>query len=432
MRLSPGDSLENRTSVWYNYSMNRIFFHVDVNNAYLSWEAAHRLQHGESLDLRTIPSIIGGDPKTRRGIVLAKSQPAKTFNIRTGESLREALQKCPTLYIATPNYRLYHACSQALRTIFDRYTPLVQPFSIDESFLDMSHVTDPVAVAYAMKEQIWTELGFTVNIGISTNKLLAKIASDFRKPYRVHTLFPTEIPEKLWPLPIRELYMVGPASEKSLQAMGIRTVGDLAKAHPEELVHKLKSYGAMIHQFAHGIEASEISERTAHDAKGIGNSTTLPADISDAKTVRLYLLAIAESVASRLRAIDKMAWVVTVHAKDTKLKVRSHQRKLLSPIDNTTALYQTAVELFEQLWNGYPLRHLGIRVTDLVDNDKFAMDLFTMARIDKTRTLDATIDKLRERFGEQAIQRASFANQTIKPMIGGIGDEKELTLGSEL
>ena len=412
--------------------MNRIIFHVDVNSAYLSWEAAHRLQQGDSLDLRTIPAIIGGDPKTRRGIVLARSTPAKAFGVQTGESLRDAFRKCPGLYVASPNHRLYADCSQALLRLFDEYTPLVQPFSIDESFLDMTHVADPVGVAYEMQDTIWQRLGFTVNIGISNNKLLAKLASDFKKPNRVHTLFPTEIATKLWPLPIRNLYMVGPASEKSLIDLGIRTIGQLATADQTELMIRLKSYGRLIYDYAHGLESSPIELKTKHDAKGIGNSTTLPHDVTDFDTIKMYLLALCETVATRLRQIDKMAHVVTVQAKDARFKVRSHQRKLLSPIDHTTALYQTAVELFENFWSGAPLRHVGVRVTQLVDNDQYALDLFNYDTLEQARTLDATIDQLRAKFGNQAILRATFANQTIKPMIGGIEEQEELTLGSEL
>ncbi|HHT20195.1 MAG TPA: DNA polymerase IV [Tissierellia bacterium] len=412
--------------------MNRIIFHVDVNSAYLSWEAAHRLQQGDELDLRTIPSIIGGDPKTRKGVVLARSTPAKAFGVRTGESLKEAFDKCSSLYVAQPNHALYAECSRQLLTLFDEYTPDIQPFSIDESFLDMTHVKDPIQTAYDMQRAIWDRLGFTVNIGISVNKLLAKLASDFQKPNRVHTLFPTEIATKLWPLPIRELYMVGPASEKNFHSMGIRTIGDLAKADPEVLEAHLKSYGRMIHRYAHGIESSPIEARTPRDAKGIGNSTTLPQDISDFDTIKMYLLALSETVATRLRLIDKMAHVVTVQAKDTEFKTRTHQRKLLSPIDHTTALYQTAIELFQHFWTGYPVRLVGVQVSELVDNDQYALDIFTMDTIEQDRSLDATIDKLREKFGDSAIKRATFAGQDVKPMIGKISEEDDPPQGHEL
>lgn len=412
---------------------HRIFFHIDVNSAYLSWEAAYRLLNGETLDIRTIPSIVGGDPVQRRGIVLAKSLPAKQFGIRTGESVREALQKCPSLYIATPNHTLYARCSKALQEILQDYSPEIQPFSIDESFMDMTHCVDPVGTAYEIKDRVKKELGFTVNIGISTNKLLAKVASDFRKPDRVHTLFPSEIATKMWPMPIRELYMVGPASEPKFREMGIHLIGDIARSDPQMLLAKFKSYGILIHQFANGIENSEIQHTTEYDAKGIGNSTTLPRDIDDEATLRMYLLSLCEMVCMRLRAIDKMAYVIHVHCKDTSFKVRSHQRKLLSPLDSTNQIYEIACQLFFTLWTGYPLRHLGVRVTDFVDNDQFSVDLFQMEKIEKERKLDATVDKLRERFGDSIIQRAVFLHEDIAPMTGGVGEDKEkLKLSSDL
>lgn len=413
--------------------MNTIYFHIDVNSAYLSWEAAFRLLNGDALDIRTIPAIIGGDPVKRRGIVLAKSLPAKQFGIRTGESVREALQKCPSLYIATPNHTLYARCSRALQELLQEYSPEIQPFSIDESFMDMSHSQDVIATAYEIKDRVKKELGFTVNIGISTNKLLAKIASDFRKPDRVHTLFPSEIATKMWPLPIRDLFMVGPASEVSLKEMGLRLIGDLAKSDPSLLRAKFKSYGILIHQFANGIEQSGISHTTEFDAKGIGNSTTLPRDLADENTLKMYLLSLCEMVCMRLRAIDKMAYVIQVHCKDTHFRVRSHQRKLLSPLDSTNQIYEIVCQLFFTLWTGYPIRHLGMRVTDLVDNDQFMVDLFQIDQVEKARKLDATVDKLRERFGDTIIQRAVFLHEDIAPMIGGVGEDREkLKLSSEL
>ena len=190
-----------------------IIMHIDVNSAFLSWEACYRLQQGDLLDLRTIPSIVGGNPDTRRGIVLAKSVPAKEFNIKTGESLYSALQKCPTLTIVAPRFDLYLKCSNSLIKLLEEYSPSIQRYSIDECFLDYTnmeqHFGDPLSAAHKIKERIKNELGFTVNIGISNNKLLAKMASDFQKPDAVHTLYPHEIKEKMWPLPVGDLFMVG-------------------------------------------------------------------------------------------------------------------------------------------------------------------------------------------------------------------------------
>ena len=243
--------------------MERLIFHVDVNSAYLSWEAARRVAQGEG-DLRLIPSAIGGDKDKRTGVILAKSIPAKAFHITTGEPVAAALEKCPQLVLAKPDFRLYKACSRAFMEICSRYAPVVEKFSIDECFLDMTGTDrmypDPLAVAYAIRDAIRTELGFTVNIGVSRNKLLAKMASDFEKPDRVHTLFPEEIPEKFWPLPVGELFSVGSATAGKLNAMGIHTIGDLAHTPLPRLQAILgKKAGRHLHAYANGLEAGIVA-----------------------------------------------------------------------------------------------------------------------------------------------------------------------------
>ena len=244
--------------------MERRIFHVDVNSAFLSWEAARRVARGEA-DLRLVPSAIGGDRDKRTGVILAKSIPAKAFHITTGEPVAAALQKCPQLVLAKPDFHLYKACSRAFMEICSRYAPVVEKFSIDECFLDMTGTDrmypDPLAVAYAIRDAIRTELGFTVNIGVSRNKLLAKMASDFEKPDRVHTLFPEEIPEKFWPLPVGELFSVGSATAGKLNAMGIHTIGDLAHTPLPRLQAILgKKAGRHLHAYANGLEAGFVAE----------------------------------------------------------------------------------------------------------------------------------------------------------------------------
>lgn len=212
--------------------MERLIFHVDVNSAFLSWEATRRVKQGLP-DLREIPSCIGGDPRKRTGIVVAKSIPAKKYGIQTGEPMAMAFRKCPELISVPADFELYDKYSRSFKSICASYAPVMESFSIDEVFLDMTGTSliypDPVAAAHELKGKIHRELGFTVNVGISTNKLLAKMASDFQKPDRVHTLFPDEIPEKMWPLPIRNLLFLGKASEQKLLNQGIRTIGDLAR-----------------------------------------------------------------------------------------------------------------------------------------------------------------------------------------------------------
>ena len=214
--------------------MERIIFHIDVNSAFLSWEAAYRIRElGETEDLRQIASVVGGSEESRHGIVLAKSELAKRCGVTTGEPLVDARRKCPGLVTVPSNFPIYVKYSNAMMKILEDYSPDIEQYSIDESFVDMTGMQNlfgpPIEVAHKIKDRIYNELGFTVNIGISTNKLLAKMASDFKKPNLVHTLFPEEVPTKMWPLPVSDLFFVGRQTTKRLHALGIFTIGDLAK-----------------------------------------------------------------------------------------------------------------------------------------------------------------------------------------------------------
>ncbi|MCQ2508372.1 MAG: DNA polymerase IV, partial [Dorea sp.] len=262
----------------------RLIFHIDVNSAFLSWESMRRVKNGES-DLRLIPSAIGGDPKSRRGIVVAKSIPAKKYGITTGEPMAMALRKCPDLVIAASDFRLYDKCSKAFKKICQSYAPVMESFSIDEVFLDMSGTSliypDPIALAYEIKNRIRDELGFTVNVGIGRNKLCAKMASDFEKPDKVHTLFPEEIPEKLWPLPVGDLFTVGRSSAEKLIRAKILTIGDLANADLKDIQSLIgMKQGEHIHRYANGIDNSPVVAEP-EDAKGYSAETTVEENLED-------------------------------------------------------------------------------------------------------------------------------------------------------
>ena len=209
-----------------------VIFHIDVNSAYLSWSAVHMLSKGYPTDLRTVDAAVGGDTSKRRGVILAKSIPAKRYHVRTGEPVTDALKKCPHLLLIPPDHDLYRQFSQEMRKILAEYSDDIRPYSIDECFMVYRPFPgddhSPVKAAHIIRQRIFNELGFTVNVGISTNFLLAKMASDFEKPNRVHTLFPEEIPEKMWPLPVEDLFMVGHAAAARLELLGIRTIGELA------------------------------------------------------------------------------------------------------------------------------------------------------------------------------------------------------------
>ena len=360
----------------------RLIFHVDVNSAFLSWEAARRVAAGEP-DLRAIPSAIGGDRDKRTGIILAKSIPAKKFGVTTGEPVGMALRKCPQLVLAPPDFALYTRNSRAFIAICRRFAPVVEQVSIDECFLDMTgtHLLypDPLAVAHQIKDAIFSELGFTVNVGISENKLLAKMASDFEKPDKVHTLFPTEIPQKLWPLPVGDLLSVGRALAEKLTAARIRTIGDLART---DLAYLQKLTGvrtaALLHDYACGVDPSPVlAEPEA--VKCYGNSTTLEQDVTTIPQANQVLLALCDSVAARLRA------------------------------DGRRCL---AKSLFAEFWDGRPLRLLGVTLSDLTDGQTQQLSLFPDEKRDRARKLDQAVDQLRGKFGPAAISRGPLTPTT--------------------
>lgn len=406
---------------------NRSIMHIDVNSAYLSWEAVYRLQHGTSLDLRSVPSVVGGDPATRHGIVLTKSIPAKKYKIKTGEPIFSALQKCPNLVVVPPRYDLYIQCSNSLMNLLQDYSPTIQRYSVDECFLDYTnmecHFGTPLSAATNMKNRIKNELGFTVNIGISHNKLLAKMASDFKKPDAVHTLYPHEVEEKMWPLPVEDLFMVGRATAPKLHRLGIYTIGELAKANPKFLYQHLKSHGILIWNFANGIENSSVSKEKSAPVKGIGNSTTISFDVTDRKTAHLILLSLVETVAMRLRNEECCTKLISVSIKTNEFRHYSHQKKIEMETDCTNHIFKYVCELFDEAWNKEPIRHLGVRVSELCSNQLSQLSLFDAADTQKQKSIDKSIDQLRLRYGSRAIFRASFLHSRLKPITGGIMEE---------
>lgn len=401
--------------------MERIIFHIDVNSAFLSWEAVYRLQNSDDgIDLREIPSAVGGDRSKRHGVVLAKSVPAKAFHITTGEPLTDALKKCPSLLIVPPNHELYSEYSKAFINILREYTPDVEQYSIDEAFMDMSGTEklwgDPVTTAHTIQNRIADELGFTVNIGISSNKLLAKMASDFQKPNRIHTLFPNEIKEKMWPLPISDLFLAGRASCLKLNTLGIHTIGDLAHANPTILKQHLKSHGEVLWNYANGRDCSPV-EHTSPANKGYGNSTTVSSDICDEASARPVLLSLAETVAMRIRHNHVKITVISVTIKTYDFQTFSHQRILEHPTDVTNEIYQTACELFSELWDyKTPLRLLGIS-TSRVNEDNSCRQISLTELIskqapdyEKLSKADRMADAIRNRFGMNSLKRGTLTD----------------------
>ncbi|MCH5344781.1 MAG: DNA polymerase IV [Acetatifactor sp.] len=391
-----------------------LIFHIDVNSAFLSWSALAKLQAGDEVDLRLIPSIVGGDMAKRHGVVLAKSIPAKAYGITTGEPVVNAFRKCPHLVTVPPDHALYHEKSHDLMDYLLNICPDIEQVSIDECYMDYTPISEkyasPEAAAAFIKDSVLKKFGFTVNVGISDKKVLAKMASDFKKPNMVHTLYSWEIQEKLWPLPVSSLYMCGHSSVETLKKLGIRTIGELALADPEILEAHLKSHGLTLWDYANGRDTSQVLPEPAK-AKGIGNSITLREDVAERAEAQKALLHLSESVGSRLRASRQLAGLVCTEIKYSTFQSVSHQMALEAPTASTDVIYRSACALFDELWNGTPIRLLGVRTAKLSEaDDPVQLSLFDYDThsSEKQQKLDAALDQIRSRFGKDAIKRGSL------------------------
>ncbi|MDD6571395.1 MAG: hypothetical protein PUF12_03295 [Thermoflexaceae bacterium] len=404
-----------------------VIFHIDVNSAFLSWESVRRLSQGETTDLREIASVIGGSEENRHGIVLAKSPLAKSYGIVTGEPLMRARQKCPNLVVASPDYNFFVKCSRDFMELLRKYAPVVEQYSIDEAFCDMTgteHLYGSLPdFAIKIKDEICASLGFTVNIGVSSNRLLAKMASDFKKPNLVHTLFPEEVPEKLWPLPVDDLFFVGRSTAAKLHGFGIHTIGDLAHTDVEILKYHFKKHGEVIHDYANGRDVNMTLDHSV-DNKSYGNSITLKADVTDTETVNRILLSLCETVGARIRADKAYISVVSVNITDCEFNHYSRQTTLSCATNVTETIYDTAKILFKECFSGTPIRLLGVS-TGKATNEFFEQyDLFDQQKNERLSKLNSAIDQIRSRYGEDSVKRACFVDSEEEHMTGGMNKAK--------
>ena len=410
--------------------MSKIIFHIDVNSAFLSWSAVEELNQAKkegrtAVDLRTVPSIVGGDVKKRRGIVTAASIPAKKLGIRTAQPVTDAFRLCPDLILVKGDFGLYRARSRELMDLLRTYSPVLQKMSIDECYLD---VTDPVrkraksasredlrkealALAFEIKDKVRDELGFTVNVGISTNKVLAKMASDFEKPDKVHTLFPDEIEEKMWPLPVGDLYMAGRASAEKLRSLGIETIGDLAASDPQMLESHLKSHGRTLWEYARG-QADDHVRTERERAKSESVERTLPRDCIDLSDGFAEISKLSRELAGRLYNHGFRTGEIAVLVKYADFTSASHQRQLTGVISEAGDIEREASALFEEMWDGRPVRLLGVRAGKLVtSSDPVQLSLDDFARekavYGKKKKADDALRQIQERFGEDVIRRGT-------------------------
>ncbi len=426
------------------YDYDKYIFHIDVNSAFLSWSALKKLREDpEGVDLRTIPSAVGGDVKKRHGIITAKSIPAKKYGIVTGEPVVKALEKCPHLVLVQSDFNTYREYSHAFIDILNKYSPLVQQMSIDEAFIDISGLKEvygyletqeypyPICLAKKIKDEIRDTLGFTVNVGISCNKLLAKMASDFTKPDRIHTLFPEEIQDKMWPLPIGDLFGCGKQTAARLQNIGIRTIGDAATSDPEMLISFLgANAGSYIYRSANGFGSAEVTD-TYEDAKSYSNETTLKNDLTADgydKDIVPVLKFLSEKVSGRLKRDKVYGRTITVSVKTGNFKRHSAQLQLESSICDEQNIYKYSKELCDKLLlgdeglfiKGETVRLVGVGVSKLDDGSYQQLSLFDSNMMsqgsnnsqfsntpnrEKQKKLDAMTEKLKKEFGKDIIKK---------------------------
>lgn len=398
--------------------MSRVIFHIDVNNAFLSWTAVDLLNKGYRMDIRKIPSIIGGDESKRHGIVLAKSPVAKKYGIKTAETIYMAKKKCQNLKIFPPNYSLYKEKSNQLFSYLKQFSPNMEIFSIDECFLDMSNTTylykDLKQLAYTMKEYIKTHFGFTVNIGIGNNKLCAKMASDFEKPDKVHTLFQEEVASKMWPLPVEDLFMIGKSSAKKLHELGIKTISDLAHADLSKLQKHFKNNAIVMIRHANGIDDSEVTDgKYQTKNKNISVSKTLSTDTVDIEFIKKVLLQEAEEVGRSLRKQNEYAKTIAITIRNKDFFDYSHQTKLKNQTNETKVIYEVALDLFLKTWKRDYIRNIGIRLSDFVEDSHYQISLFESEEKIQSKSVDQTIDKIKDKYGFDSIIPASLLTSSV-------------------
>ena len=391
--------------------MQRIIFHIDVNNAFLSWSALELLKKGFKIDIRTIASVVGGDEKQRKGVVLAKSMPAKKKGIVTGEPLYLARRKVDKLFVTQGSRESYKKYSDAFYNILCNYTPNIERYSIDECFLDMTGTEklfgEPVKLAYKIKDEIKEKLGFTVNVGIGNSKVCAKMASDFEKPDKVHTLFSSEIKEKLWPLQVDDLFMIGKKTSIKLHELGIHKIEDLANTDINLLVRHFKSAAYTMHDFANGIDESKVEIKEAKN-KGIGHSVTVPEDLETIADTKKVLYELSSMVGKRLRDEGKYATTIAVQLKNSEFISYIHQKKVTNPICSDEDIYEVSCELLKAMWKGDYIRLVGVRVTDLTDKSYEQISLFeNPGKLKERDTVQKTLDEINKKFGKNIIKRAA-------------------------
>ena len=394
--------------------MEKIIMHIDVNNAFLSWTAILMLKEGSKVDIRKTLAVIGYEESKRHGIVLAKSTPIKKFGVKTAEPIFLARKKCPSLKVYRPNYKWYKEMSFKLFDLISKYTPDIEKMSIDECFIDYGPIKhlygDEIKFAYKLKDEIKNTLGFTVNVGVANSKLCAKMASDFTKPDKVHTLFESEIDKKMKVLPVEDLFFVGKKTALKLRELNINTIGDLSVQKEEFLYPYFKNQSSKLIKWANGIDNSKV-ESTKIMTKGISNSTTLPYNLIYKEDVYNILEFISDNLTMQLRKEKRYAYVVRVQLKNSFFKNYTHQIKLKNATNSTTVVFETAKKLVDEMWKDEPIRLVGLGVDDLTYEPVYQTSIFDEVNViddSKNKKLEETVDKIKNKYGFNVIDKASM------------------------
>ena len=390
----------------------KVIFHIDINNAFLSWTAVKLLNEGYDKDIRTIPSIIGGDEEKRHGIVLAKSPIAKKYGIKTAETIYSARKKCPNLEMFPPDMEYYHDMSNKFFKHLEKYTPNIEKLSVDECFMDMSNSSllynDLVLLAYKIKEEVYDLYGFTVNIGISSSKICAKMASDMEKPNKVHTLFLNEIERKMWPLDVGDLYMVGKHASEKLRSLGINTIGELANTEEEFLIKYFGKHGTTMKNYANGI-SDDLSTYSEEKNKSMSTSETFSTDIGEKKKLLQILYRQVDTLSKDLRKQKLYTNTIAITYKTSDFINYSKQMTLSTVTNSTEEISKYISNLLDQSWNNEKLRNIGIRFSNLTDKRQKQISIFSNNnQEEKTDTVQETMDKINDKYGSSVIRQANL------------------------
>ena len=393
--------------------MERIILHIDVNSAFLSWSALKLLEEGYKKDIRNEVSVIAGDPNKRHGIIVAASVPAKKMGIKSPSNLYDARKIYKDLIVVKPDRSYYMKKSNQMITLLNKLFDTVEQYSIDECFVDYSSYRkvygNEVEFAHKLKDKIYNKFGFTVNVGIGNNKLSAKMASDFEKPNKVHTLYKNEFKEKVWPLDISDLFMAGKSACKLLRELNINTIGDLANTDENMIIRHLKSHGKMLWEYANNIDDSELNIDRYNDRKGIGFSRTLEYDIDNKEEIYKYLMDFSKDISKKLKEKSVYANNITVTIRNNEFKTYNHGHKYLNGVNSVEDIYNKGVELFNETWEKEPIRLIGLRVTDFTESNNYQLSLFEEVKdIKKDNKTDKLIDEINNKYGKDIIKKGAL------------------------